>query len=109
MEGSVWLTCPSYSQSLREVKARTQQERQEPWRKAVYWLAFHGLLSLLSYTIHDHLPRCGTTHSVQSLSPQLLTKRTPHRLAYMQSDRDNSSVEIPLSQMYLGLCQVDKN
>ena len=32
---------------------------QRPWRGAAYWLAFHGLLSLLSYRAQDHQPRSG--------------------------------------------------
>jgi hypothetical protein len=30
---------------------------QRPWRDAAYWLAPHGLLSLLSYRTQDHQPR----------------------------------------------------
>jgi hypothetical protein len=36
---------------------------QRPWRDAAYWLAPHGLLSLLSYKTQDHQPRTGTAHS----------------------------------------------
>jgi hypothetical protein len=35
---------------------------QKPWRGAVYWLAPHGLLRLLSYRTQNHQPRGGTTH-----------------------------------------------
>ena len=34
-----------------------QEFKQRLWRKTAYWLAPHGLLSLLSYTILNHLPR----------------------------------------------------
>jgi hypothetical protein len=34
---------------------------QRPWRKSAFWLVSHGLLSLLSYTAKDHLPRGDTT------------------------------------------------
>jgi hypothetical protein len=37
---------------------------------AVYWIASHGLLRLLSYRTQDHLPRGGTTHS--GLGPPLI-------------------------------------
>jgi hypothetical protein len=40
-----------------------QELMQRPWRDAVYWLAFPGLLSLLSYRTQDHQPRDGTTHN----------------------------------------------
>jgi hypothetical protein len=37
---------------------------QRPWRRAAYyWLAPHGLLSLLSYRTQDHQPRDGPTHN----------------------------------------------
>ena len=34
-----------------------------PWRGAVYWLALHGLLSLLSYRTQDPQPTDSTTHN----------------------------------------------
>jgi hypothetical protein len=36
---------------------------QRPWRGAVYWLAPHGLFSLLSYITQDRQPRDSTTYS----------------------------------------------
>ena len=42
---------------------------QRPWKGAAYWLALHGLLSLLSYRTQDHQPRDGTAHS--ELGPPL--------------------------------------
>lgn len=36
--------------------------KQGPWRNTAYWLASPGFLSLLSYTIQDHLPGDGTTY-----------------------------------------------
>jgi len=36
---------------------------QIAWRGAAYWLAYHGLLSLLSYRTQDHQPRSDYTHS----------------------------------------------
>ena len=35
----------------------------EAMEDAAYWLASHGLLSLLSYGIQDQQPRDGTTHN----------------------------------------------
>ena len=49
-----------------------QELMQRPWRIAVYWVASHGLLSLLSYRTQDHQPRDGTTHN-GSDPPSLIT------------------------------------
>jgi hypothetical protein len=40
-----------------------QELMQRPWRSAAYWLAPHGLLSLLSYRTPDYQARDGTTHN----------------------------------------------
>jgi hypothetical protein len=34
-----------------------QEMKQKSWSNVAYWLALHGLLSLWSFTIQDHLPR----------------------------------------------------
>ena len=44
----------------RNLKARTDAEAME---SAAYWLAFLGLLSLLSYRTQDYQARDGNTHS----------------------------------------------
>jgi hypothetical protein len=44
---------------------------------AAYWLAPHGLLSLLSYRSQNHQPIVGGT-----LLYQLLIKKMPYGLAY---------------------------
>ena len=52
----------------KEVKqVRKQELIQRPWRNATYWLASHGLLSLLSYRTEGYQTRDGTTHT--GLSP----------------------------------------
>jgi hypothetical protein len=43
-------------------QVRKQELMQKPWRDVPYWLAFPGLLSLLSYRTQDYQPRDGTTH-----------------------------------------------
>ena len=45
--------------SGQALKAGTwrQELKQRPWRSTDYWLAPHGLLSLLSYSYQDHQPR----------------------------------------------------
>jgi hypothetical protein len=49
------------SQDRKSTRAGTwrQELTQWPLRGAAYWLALHGLLSLLSFRIHDHQPRDG--------------------------------------------------
>jgi hypothetical protein len=50
---------------------------------AAYWLALHGLLSLLSYRTQDHQPRDGTTHS--GLGPPPLIRKCPIGVLTAQS------------------------
>lgn len=69
--------------------------KHRPWRKAVYWLWSHDLLSLLSHTTPDHLPRGGTIPSGPGPSPG-------------QSDWGIFSVEVPLSHMTIGHCRNPK-
>ena len=74
----VYTYSPQSQSIMEEVRARTQAGtwrqalKQRPWRSAVYWLALHGLLGLLSYRTQDHLPRAGLTHYVLS-PPTLIT------------------------------------
>jgi hypothetical protein len=51
----------------KEVRTGTQTGQEagadaEAWRDALYWLASHGLLSLLSYRTQDYQPRDSPTH-----------------------------------------------
>ena len=46
---------------------RPGQFKQEPSGMTAYWLAFHGLLILLSYRAQDHRPKNVTAHN--SLDP----------------------------------------
>ena len=57
---------------------------QSPWMGAVYWLAPHGLLSLLSYRTQDHQPRDGYTCNRYGPHSQV-TKKMPYSLAYSLS------------------------
>jgi hypothetical protein len=62
------------------------------------WPAPHDLLSLLSHTTQDHLPRGDTTRRVLPPPPLLsLRKCLTYRLAYKQSEIDIFSVEVPSS------------
>ena len=51
--------------SGQKVRAGTwrQELMQRPWGVAAYWLAPHGLLSLLSYKTQDQQAMNGTTHN----------------------------------------------
>lgn len=46
-------------------KFKIGTSKQRPWRNAAYCLPPHGLLTLLSYTTQDRLPRGGITWSSQ--------------------------------------------
>jgi hypothetical protein len=56
-------------ESGQELETGTWKQKltQRKWRKYPYWLVFYGLLSLLSYIIHNHLPRGSIVHC--GLSP----------------------------------------
>jgi hypothetical protein len=60
---STLLLSPKKKKSgLKLKQVRKQELMQRPWRDVTYWLAFPGLLSLLSYRSQDYQPRDGTTH-----------------------------------------------
>jgi hypothetical protein len=62
---SMLLFTTKRSQELKQV--RKQELMQRPWRDVPYWLAFPGLLSLLSYRTQDYQPRDYTIHNGPSL------------------------------------------
>ena len=51
------------SQDRNSSRAGTWRKDAEAMEGAAYWLAPHGLLSLLSYRTQDHQPKDGTTHN----------------------------------------------
>jgi hypothetical protein len=51
------------SQDWNFKQVRKQELMQRPWRDVLYWLAFPGLLSLLSYRTQDYQLRDGSTHN----------------------------------------------
>lgn len=69
-EEMVYLACTSWvavhsgkpRQELKRDEKLDQELTQRPWRRAAYWLAPPGLLSLLSYRIQGLQTRDGTTH-----------------------------------------------
>jgi len=50
-------------QELRQGRNLEARADAEAIVGAAYWLAYHGLLSLLSYRTQHHQPRDGTTHN----------------------------------------------
>jgi len=48
---------------LELTQVRKQELMQRPWGDVSYWLAFPGLLSLLSYRTQDYQSRDSTTHN----------------------------------------------
>jgi hypothetical protein len=57
---SAWLTYPKSHSASKETRDGTEEENAEE----CCLLAPHGLLSLLSYTTLNYLPRDGFTHSL---------------------------------------------
>jgi hypothetical protein len=57
-KGFILPMLPYHNSSSWEVRAGIDQG---PWRSDAYWTAPHGLLSLLSESFQDHMPRGGTT------------------------------------------------
>lgn len=54
----------AYSKLSEEIMAGTWslEPKQRPSRSTVYWLVVYGLLSLLTYTSQDCLPRDRNTY-----------------------------------------------
>ena len=44
------------------------------WLHHAYWLAFHGLLSLLFYSYQDNQPRDGSAHRVGDLPSSIINQ-----------------------------------
>lgn len=75
----------SHCSSSKEVRAGTWRRgrMQRPWRRAAYWLAPPGLLSLLFFSTPQNLRARMTSLTVGwALSRQSLIKKTPYRPAY---------------------------
>lgn len=60
---SLFIIKGSQDRNTNKAGARRQELTQKPWRGVAYWLAHHGLLSLLSHRTQDHQPRHGITHN----------------------------------------------
>lgn len=78
-------------------------------RNAAYWLAFHGVLHLSSYTMQDNLPKGDTTHN--GLGPSHInhqSRKCPYSMPMCQSDVVSSLAEVLSSQVMLACVQVTK-
>jgi hypothetical protein len=102
----VGLKHPHRSPSLKEVRTGSwrQELTQRPWRGVAYWLASHGLRSLLFYTTQNHQLRDGPTHKGLGPPHQSLIKKMPYRLATAQSYGGIFSIEVSSSQMTIVAC-----
>ena len=58
---------------------------KSPWKNAAYWLASHGLLSLLSYRTQDYQHRDGTTHNGLCLPPQITNLENVLQVDHMEA------------------------
>ena len=72
---------------------------QRPWREAAYWLASHGLLSLLSYRTQDHQPKDGTTHHGLNPPPSVTNEENTLQLELMKGffSTEGSSFQVILA------------
>lgn len=68
------------SEVRTELKAGTWELKQRPWRTAAPWLALRTLISLLSCTTQNHLPRVALSTLGWTLPQQSLTKKALHSL-----------------------------
>jgi hypothetical protein len=59
----LFITKVSQDRNSHRARALRQELIQRSRRGAAYWLAFPGLLGLLSNRTQDHQPRDGTTHN----------------------------------------------
>ena len=81
---------------------------QRPWRGASYWLAPHGLLSLLFYSTQDYQPMGGTTQRGLGSAHQSLIKKMPYKHAYSQVLWRHFLNGGSLLSVNSSLCQVDR-
>jgi hypothetical protein len=62
----------SQDRNLNRAGTWRQELMQRAWRGAAFWLAPHGLFSLLSYRTQDQLPtQGGITHNGQGPLPSI--------------------------------------
>lgn len=79
-----------------------QELMQGPWWNVACWLAPHALLSLLCYSIQDHLTWTGTAPSELGLLAPITNQQDDRQTSHRQSDERILSSEVPASQkLYL--------
>ena len=82
---------------------------QRPQKGAAYWLAPHGLFSLLSYRTKDHQTRLAPPTMGWALPYQSLIKKMFYRLAHSQILGKHFLNQSSLLSDDSRLCQVDIN
>lgn len=93
------------SQSI--IRVSQEGTEAETTEEAMYCLAPCGLLSSISYTVQDHLPKSGTTHGRLGLATSVSNQENaPPNMPTCQSGGGNLSVEIPGMSRPV---QVDRN
>ena len=113
----IWFTHLDQSPPLRENRVRDQAETgKEPrheleQRNAIYWLALHGslkLLSLLSCTTQDHLPKAAPASVGWDLPHQYKSMKHLTDLSTGRSYGGVSSTEVPFFHMILDYLKLTK-
>lgn len=78
-----------------------QELIQRPWGIDTYWLATHGLLSLLSFRSQDQQPTVALPTMGWAFVHHLIIKNMPYKLICLQPDRLEALPQkiFPYSQM----------
>lgn len=63
-------------------------------RQRLWGILLTDLLSLLSNTTNDHLPKIGTAHSGLGLNTSIINQKSPLSLLTDQPDESNSTTEV---------------
>jgi hypothetical protein len=87
---SLFIIGGSQGRSKNRAETWRQELMQRPRRGVAYWLAPHGLLSLLSYRIQDHQPM---------VAPSIMGWALPHQL--------KNSLCLSIAQTYGGVFSVE--
>lgn len=99
----------AYSPSWREARAGTwRQKMQRPQMNSAYQLACHGLLSLLLYTIQDHVIGDGTIHSSLGSPIQVINQENGAQ-SWLYANLMEAFSQVRVLPHDPSLCQVTEN